>query len=73
MFTPPTVVAGRSYARGMLFSRAKTQLVTADDALPGRPQSLPHVPELHAVNGNRIQGTVETNGQKKPWTAAKAG
>src|SRR6187402_2778582 len=39
----------------MLFSRAKTQLVTADDALPGRPQPLPHVPEVHAVNGNRIQ------------------
>ena len=39
----------------MLFSRFKTQPVTADDALPGRPDPLPHVPETHAVNGNRIQ------------------
>ena len=39
----------------MFFSRAKTQLVTADDALPGRSAPLPHVPEVHAVNGNRIQ------------------
>src|SRR5881409_3512499 len=39
----------------MLFSRFKTQPVTADDALPGRPDALPHVPEIHAVNGNRIQ------------------
>ena len=39
----------------MFFSRAKTQLVTPDDALKGRPAPLPHVPEVHAVNGNRIQ------------------
>jgi peptide-methionine (S)-S-oxide reductase len=39
----------------MFFSRAKTQPVTADDALPGRAEPLPGVPELHAVNGNRIQ------------------
>ena len=39
----------------MLFSRSKTQPVTADGALPGRPDPLPHVPEVHAVNGNRIQ------------------
>ena len=39
----------------MFFSRAKTQLVTPDDALRGRPTPLPHVPEVHAVNGNRIQ------------------
>ena len=39
----------------MLFSRSKTQPVTAEDALPGRPDPLPHVPEVHAVNGNRIQ------------------
>src|SRR5215207_6871007 len=39
----------------MLFSRFKTQAVTAEDALPGRPDPLPHVPEVHAVNGNRIQ------------------
>ena len=39
----------------MLFSRMKTQPVTAEDALPGRPDPLPHVPEVHAVNGHRIQ------------------
>ena len=39
----------------MLFSRFKTQPVSAEDALPGRPDPLPHVPEVHAVNGNRIQ------------------
>ena len=39
----------------MFFSRAKTQLVTPDDALQGRSTPLPHVPEVHAVNGNRIQ------------------
>jgi peptide-methionine (S)-S-oxide reductase len=48
-------VARPSYARIMLFSRYKTQPVTQDDALPGRPDALPHVPETHAVNGNRIQ------------------
>ena len=39
----------------MFFSRAKTHLVTPDAALPGRSTPLPHVPEVHAVNGNRIQ------------------
>ena len=39
----------------MLFSRLKTQAVTAEDALPGRSEPLPHVPEVHAVNGHRIQ------------------
>ena len=39
----------------MLFSRFRTQPVTAEDALPGRAAPLPHVPEVHAVNGNRIQ------------------
>src|SRR3954471_1864540 len=39
----------------MLFSRLKTQPITAEDALPGRADPLPHVPETHAVNGNRIQ------------------
>ncbi len=38
-----------------MFSRFKTQPVAAEDALPGRSTPLPHVPELHAVNGNRIQ------------------
>ncbi|WP_448614825.1 peptide-methionine (S)-S-oxide reductase MsrA [Modestobacter sp. URMC 112] len=36
-------------------SRAKTQPVAAEDALAGRPEPLPYVPEVHAVNGNRIQ------------------
>src|SRR3712207_6972051 len=39
----------------MFFSRAKTQLVSAGDALPGRATPLPGIPELHAVNGNRIR------------------
>ena len=39
----------------MFFSRAKTQPVAAEDALAGRPEPLPHVPAVHAVNGNRIQ------------------
>ncbi len=39
----------------MFFSRFKTQPVAAEAALPGRPTPLPHVPEVHAVNGNRIQ------------------
>src|SRR5690349_7810756 len=39
----------------MVFSRFKTQAVTAENALPGHPDPLPGVPERHAVNGNRIQ------------------
>jgi peptide-methionine (S)-S-oxide reductase len=39
----------------MFSSRAKTQPVTADDALTGRSEPLPGIPEVHAVNGNRIQ------------------
>ena len=39
----------------MFFSRSKTQPVAAEDALRGRATPLPSVPELHAVNGNRIQ------------------
>jgi len=39
----------------MFFSRAKTQPVTADDALTGRSDVLPGIPEVHAVNGHRIQ------------------
>ena len=39
----------------MLFSRAKGRLISAEDALPGRSEPLPHVPEVHAVNGNRIK------------------
>jgi peptide-methionine (S)-S-oxide reductase len=48
-------VAGPAYARSMLFSRSKASPVAPEDALPGRPDPLPHVPEVHAVNGNRIQ------------------
>ena len=39
----------------MFFSRFKTQPVAPADALPGRSTPLPSVPELHAVNGNRIR------------------
>ena len=39
----------------MVFSRFKTQQIPAEKALPGRPDPLPNVPEVHAVNGNRIQ------------------
>ena len=39
----------------MFFSRAKTQPVTAEDALAGRPEPSYRIPEVHAVNGNRIQ------------------
>jgi len=39
----------------MFFSRAKTQPVTAEDALAGRPAPSYRIPEVHAVNGNRIQ------------------
>ena len=38
----------------MLF-RDKSRIVAPDDALPGRPDPLPGVPELHYVNGNCIQ------------------
>ena len=38
-----------------LFGRSKSQMITADHALPGRPTPLPSVPETHYVNGNRIQ------------------
>ena len=39
----------------MLFSRSKTTSVAPGEALPGRADALPDVPEIHAVNGNRIQ------------------
>ena len=38
----------------MLFSRAKTQLISPESALPGRSGYPFAVPETHAVNGNRI-------------------
>ena len=39
----------------MFFSRARTQPVTAEDALAGRSEPSYRIPEVHAVNGNRIQ------------------
>jgi len=39
----------------MLFGSHKTQMVDPGDALQGRAQQIPGVPELHWVNGNRIQ------------------
>ena len=38
-----------------LFGSHKSAMVEADAALPGRDEALPGVPEVHAVNGNRIQ------------------
>jgi peptide-methionine (S)-S-oxide reductase len=39
----------------MFFTRQKSTMVTADEALPGRPEQIPGVPETHFVNGERIQ------------------
>jgi peptide-methionine (S)-S-oxide reductase len=39
----------------MFFSRATTQPVTAEDALAGRTAPIHRIPEVHAVNGNRIR------------------
>jgi peptide-methionine (S)-S-oxide reductase len=39
----------------MFSSRTKTQPVTAEDALAGRSEPGYRIPEVHAVNGNRIQ------------------
>ncbi len=38
-----------------LFGSHKSSMVEAERALPGRDEPLPGVPEVHAVNGNRIQ------------------
>ena len=38
-----------------LFGSHKSAMVEVGDALPGRDEALPGVPEVHAVNGNRIQ------------------
>jgi len=38
-----------------MFGSHKTRMVDPADALPGRGEQLPGVPELHWVNGNRIQ------------------
>ena len=37
------------------FARHKTAMVTAEEALPGRPDPLPGIPDRHFVNGNPIQ------------------
>ncbi|MBX5470656.1 MAG: peptide-methionine (S)-S-oxide reductase MsrA [Thermoleophilaceae bacterium] len=39
----------------MLFTRRKVEMVAPADALPGRPDEIPGVPERHAVNGERIK------------------
>jgi peptide-methionine (S)-S-oxide reductase len=39
----------------MVFSRFKSQPVTVESALPGRPDPLAGIPETHAVNGHRIR------------------
>jgi peptide-methionine (S)-S-oxide reductase len=39
----------------MLFGRDKSQMISSDRALPGRPTPLPGVPEEHYVTGHRIQ------------------
>lgn len=44
-----------SYAGVMLFSRAKTQMVTPDRALPGRDEYEFAIPDTHYVNGHPIR------------------
>jgi peptide-methionine (S)-S-oxide reductase len=39
----------------MFFSRRKLSLVSPQDALPGRPEPLPGVPDVHFMNGNPIK------------------
>jgi peptide-methionine (S)-S-oxide reductase len=39
----------------MLFSPKRPVLVSEDQALPGRAEALADVPEVHFMNGNRIQ------------------
>src|SRR5215210_1432735 len=38
----------------MLFDRAKSRMISPDDALPGRPHAMP-VPETHLVNGTPLR------------------
>jgi len=45
----------RSTVLEMLFSRRKLTVVSPEDALPGRAEPIRGVPEVHFVNGNRIQ------------------
>ena len=44
----------------MLFSRAKSQMPTPDEALPGRDTSPFPIPERHVVLGNPLTGPVPT-------------
>ena len=44
----------RAYRGCVLFSRAKSQLPTPEQALPGRPDYPFEVPTTHVVTGNRI-------------------
>jgi peptide-methionine (S)-S-oxide reductase len=39
----------------MLFGTSKSKMLDPDAALPGRDQPIPGIPEIHWVNGNRIQ------------------
>ena len=39
----------------MFFSRRQPTLVSPQDALPGRSEPLPDVPDVHFMNGNRIK------------------
>lgn len=39
----------------MFFSRRKPSLVSPEDALPGRPEPLADVPDVHFMSGNRIK------------------
>jgi peptide-methionine (S)-S-oxide reductase len=45
----------------MLFSRAKLQIPSPDQALPGRDAAAFPIPETHAVNGHRIVGPFPGN------------
>ena len=45
----------------MLFSKHKSQIPTAEDALPGRPDRPFSVPTVHAVLGTPIQGPFPEN------------
>ncbi|MEO7259658.1 MAG: peptide-methionine (S)-S-oxide reductase MsrA [Jatrophihabitantaceae bacterium] len=46
----------------MSFLRPRTELVTPENALPGRPDYAFSIPETHAVNGHRIREPFEQDG-----------
>jgi|tagenome__1003787_1003787.scaffolds.fasta_scaffold20531478_1 peptide-methionine (S)-S-oxide reductase len=50
----PEFPLSRNRCESVLFSRTKTQLPTAETALPGRSDYPFDVPETHVVTGNRI-------------------